>query len=188
MTKLWEWDDFDQQVEREASAIRERKQVVSLNDIQATATVDRLLDASIWASQQGEEVQAVAALRVAVSIDRTYWKAYYNLGWQYLTIGKRLHQPFRGKITVTDGETLERSLANRGAFYENAIQCLEKALGLNAQHAKGWCLLGQAQYYMGDYDQAQVNLRKAIDLDPDGEGGRMAAESLAILEDNLKTD
>jgi tetratricopeptide (TPR) repeat protein len=57
---------------------------------------------------------------------------------------------------------------------------------LNFQLAKGWCLLGQTQYYLGDYDEAQASLRKAIDLDPDGEGGKMARESLATLEQTLK--
>jgi len=186
MPTLWEWDSFDEQVESEANAIREHMQVTSLSQTQVIPTVNRLLDASVWASQQGDEVRAVAALRVAVTVDKTCWKAYYNLGWQYMTIGKRLHQPFMGKITVTDGQTYNKSLGERITFYENAVHCLEKALGLNPQHAKGWCVLGQAQYYMGDYDQARATLRKAIDLDPIGEGGRMAKESLEILESSLK--
>jgi len=182
MPKTWSWNDFDEQVETEADAVTKRMGIHSVDDDEVPATVDRLLDASVWASQQAQEAKAVAALHVAVALDKACWKAHYNLGWQYLTIGKRLHQPFMGKITVVDGGTFYKSLGERAAFYNNAIACLTKALSLNGQHAKGWCLLGQAQYYMGQYEEARSSLHKAIDLDPSGEGGRMAKESLEILE------
>lgn len=199
MSSDWEWDNFNKQVEQEAKVILEQRKDIEQealrvfryfeSDVKDTTraklTAERLVNASVFASQQGDEVRAVASLRVAIEIDNTYWKAYYNIGWHYLTIGKRLHKPFMGRITIVDGQTYRKSL-ERLTFYRNAIHCLEKALNINPNQAKGWCLLGQAQYYMQDYDKARITLNKAIELDPQGEGGKLAQESLEMLENRLK--
>lgn len=91
-----------------------------------------------------------------------------------------------GKVTISDGESFYKSLAARLSFYQAAIKYLNRALGLNPKHAKGWCVLGQTQYYMGEYDQARMSFRQAIDLDPYGEGGRLAKDSLTILDNTVK--
>jgi cytochrome c-type biogenesis protein CcmH/NrfG len=184
MATLWEWDTFDEQVETEASAIREHMQLTSPGPTRVVPRIASLLEASEWAWQQGHEVRAIAALRVAVTIDRTCWQAYYSLGAEYLTIGNRWHQAHAGKVRLTDGQTYMKSLVERFAFYENAVHRLSTALCLYPQDAKGWCLLGQAQYFLGDYDRAQASFRKALDLDPLGENGRVAKESLVIFDNS----
>jgi tetratricopeptide (TPR) repeat protein len=181
-----EWDIFDKKVQHEEAEIRSLKKMDSLDAIQKMTTVERLINASVWAVQQGEEIKAVAALRVAVIIDKRSWQAYYNLAWLYLSIGMRLHQPFMGKISVWEGSSFDKSIAERLSFYENTVKCLEKALDLKPELAKGWCLLGQAKYYMYEYEQARVAFTKAIDIEPSGEGGNMARKSLEIMENSLK--
>jgi tetratricopeptide (TPR) repeat protein len=190
---------IEDSVEQETKAIRARREEIEREALRsfrcfkidvedstrAKLTAERLVNASVFASQQGNDVSAIAALRVAIEIDDTCWKAYYNLGWHYLSIGKRLHEPYIGKVTTPD-ETFCKSLAARMSFYQAAMKYLNRALVLNPGDAKGWCMLGQTQYYMWDYDQARASLQKAIDLDQYGEGGRMARESLEILENSLK--
>jgi len=185
MATLWEWDSFDEQVRTEANAIREAKQLTSLGQSEEVPTLDSLLKASESAWQEGDEVRAIASLLVAVRMDNTCWQAYYNLGWRYLTIGKRWHQAFVGRVRLTDGQSYIKSLFERVEFYENAVRRLSTAVLLNRQHAKGWFLLGQAQYYLGDYDQARASLWKAFELDPLGKNGRMAKESLEIFDSSL---
>jgi hypothetical protein len=38
----------------------------------------------------GNLIVSMAALRVAIEIDNACWKAYYNLGWHYLDLGRKL--------------------------------------------------------------------------------------------------
>ena len=83
-------------------------------------------------------------------------------------------------------ESASPALGKSLEFYDNALRSLKRVLQLNIQLAKGWCLLGQTQYYLGKHDEARGSFRKAIELDPTGEGGKTAQESLATLEDVLK--
>jgi len=182
MATLWEWDSFDGQVQTEASAIRGGKPLTSLGQKGEILTVDGLQQASEWAWQQGDDVKAIAALLVAVTIDDNYWQGYYNLGRRYLTIGKRWQQAYVGRVRLTEGQSYIKSLFERVEFYESAVRHLGTALQLNPKNARGWCLLGQVQYYLGDYDQAHESLRKAFRLDPRGESGRIAKGSLEIFE------
>jgi tetratricopeptide (TPR) repeat protein len=190
MSADWEWNDLNQQAEQEAAAIIERlRSRISVGPNEAI--IDDLLDSAVWASQHGDEARAVAALRVAVAIDPSCWKAYYNLGWQYLTIGIRLHQPYMGKVTLYGSASplatsFDQSLKERTAFYNYALQNLEKVVQIAPSLSKGWFLMGQTLYYMGNYDEARTNLHRAIELDPTGEGGKMAEETLAMLERSLR--
>ena len=194
------FQEIDDQTEKEARAIRARLKDIEREAMKpfvafdvkmdepgkAEVTAKRLNDASVSAAQQGDQVKAIAALRVTIEVDDRCWEAYYNLGWHYLSLGKELHQPYMGKITVSDGESYYRTLADRLSFYEAALRYLQEAVRLRPRHAKGWCLLGQTQYYMADYDDARVSLQRAIEIDPTGEGGRMATETLTILQNSLK--
>jgi tetratricopeptide (TPR) repeat protein len=194
------FQEIEEKVEQEAVEIRGRRKEIEqealrvfnyfkadVNDTtKAQLTAERLLNASDWASQQGNDIGAIAALRVAIEIDNNSWKAYYNLGWHYLSIGKKLHEPYMGKITISDGESFYKSLSTRVSFYQAATKYLNKALNLNPKGAIVWCVLGQTQYYSYEYDQARVSFQKAIDLDPSGEGGRMATASLTILDNTVK--
>jgi tetratricopeptide (TPR) repeat protein len=196
------FQEIENRIEQEAEGIRGRRKDIEqealrvfnyfkadVNDAtRAKLTAERLLNGSVWSSQQSNDVvaiAAIAALRVAIEIDDTCWKAYYNLGWHYLSIGKKLHEPYMGKITISDGESYYKSLATRTSFYQAAIKYLNKALELNPKDAKIWCVLGQTQYYIGNYDQARATLGKAIALDPTGEGGLTAVNALAVLENSL---
>ncbi len=124
----------------------------------------------------------MAALHVAIEIDNSCGKAYYNLGWHYLDLGRKL----MGMTTLSDDESFSKSPATQKSFYQAAMNYINKALELNPKDAKILCLLGQTQYYIGNYDQARAALGKAIALDPSGEGGRAAANALAVLENNVK--
>jgi tetratricopeptide (TPR) repeat protein len=194
------FQEVEEKVEQEAKGIRGRRKEIEQEALRvidyfsmdlgdatrAKLTAERLINASVWASQQGNDITAIAALRVATELDVSSWKACYNLGWHYLTIGKKLHEPYMGKVTVSDGASLYKSLATRMSFYKAAAAYFEKAIDLNPKGSKIWCALGQTQYYSHEYDLARASLQKAIDLDPDGEGGRMASDSLAILENTSK--
>jgi len=191
VVRYWKWDEFDQKVEEAVAEIKKRPGVSSVIEDQKEATANDLLEAGVWASKEGDEVRAVAAFRVAVTLDPKCWKAFYNLGWQYLQIGNRLPRPFIGKVESAGGDSpplasSSSAPGDKSTFYNNALRSLKRVLRMNIQYAKGWCLLGQTQYYLEKYDEAQASLRKAIDLDPSGEGGKMAAESLAVLEQSLK--
>ncbi len=192
--------EIERDVEQEAIEIKGR-----LKDIEKTAleaftafnvqvepkkkaelTAKRLVNASVSASQMGDNIKAIAALRVAVTVDDNCWEAYYNLGWQYLTLGKKLHDPFMGKVSVMSGDSFNHALTARLEMYERAISYLQRTIQLKPDHSKGWCLLGQTRYYMAQYHEAKDAYEKAIALDPTGEGGRMAAESLRIMNDTTK--
>jgi tetratricopeptide (TPR) repeat protein len=189
------FQEMEERIEQEAVGIRKRRKEIEqealrvfnyfeadVNDTtRAKLTAERLLNASVWSSQQGNYIVAIAALHVAIEIDNACWKAYYNLGWHYLSIGR---EPI-GKITVPDKESFFESSATQMSFYQAAIKYIYKALDLNPKDAKILCLLGQTQYYMGNYDQARVTLGKAIALDPTGEGGLAAVNALMILENSL---
>jgi tetratricopeptide (TPR) repeat protein len=149
--------------------------------LRAKLTAERLLNAGVWFSQQGNLTVAMAALHVAAEIDPASWKAYYNLGWHYLDLGSKL----MGMTTLSDDESISKSPATQMSFYQAAMKTIKKALDLNPNEAKVWCMLGQTQYYMGDYDQARETLGKAIALDPTGEGGLAAVNALVVLENSL---
>jgi len=191
MATFWEWDSFDERVRIEADAIREGKQLTSLGQKRGILTLDLLLKASMLlkasesAWQGGDEVRAIASLLVAVRMDSSCWQAYSDLGWRYLTIGERWHQAFVGRVRLTDGQSYIKSLFERTAFYENAVRQLGTALRLYPKNARGWYLLGHAQFYLGEYDLAHASLWKAFELDPLGKSGTMAKESLEIFDSSL---
>lgn len=189
------FQEIEERVEQEAIGMRKRRKEIEqealgiltsfeadISDtMRARLTAERLLNASVWFSQQGNLTEAIAALHVAIEIDNTCWQAYYNLGWHYLDLGRKL----MGMITLSGDESFSKSPATQKSFYQAAMKYTYKALDINPQDAKILCLLGQTQYYIGNYEQARATLGKAIALDPTGEGGRVAANALAVLEKSL---
>ena len=189
------FQEIEERVEHEAVGIRKRRKEIEQealgglasfgadvrDTLRAKLTAERLLNAGVWFSQQGKLIEAMAALHVAIEIDNSCWKAYYNLGWHYLDLGRKL----MGMTTLSDDESFSKSPATQKSFYQAAMKYINKALDLNPKDAKILCLLGQTQYYIGNYDQARATLGKAIALDPTGEGGRAAANALAVLENSL---
>ena len=190
------FQEIEERVENEAVGIRKRRKEIEqealgglasfradVNDtLRAKLTAERLLNAGVWFSQQGKLIEAMAALHVAIEIDNSSWKAYYNLGWHYLDLGRKLI----GMTTVSDNESFSKSPATQKSFYQASMKYINKALDLNPKDAKVLCLLGQIQFYIGNYDQARATLGKAIALDPIGEGGQAAANALVVLENSLK--
>ncbi len=193
MVTDWGWDEFDQKVEQEVAEIQKGLGDAMLDESRQEATVNDLLDAGIRESQESNELRAAAAFRVAATIDSRCWRAHYNLGWQYLMIGNRLPRPAEDKPAPSGDESPKPeppspAVGERAAFYNHALRSLKRVLQLNIELAKGWCLLGQTQYYLGDYDDSRASLRKAIELDPTGEAGKMAQESLTVVKEHFPED
>jgi tetratricopeptide (TPR) repeat protein len=186
----WGWDEFDKQVELKAAEIKMGLGSSLHDETHKEAITNDLLDAGVAASQEGDEVEAVASFRVAVTVDPRCRKAYYNLGWEYLTMGNRLDQSLKRRYTLSASslvsETPSKAPDERLTFYRHALRSLKRVLQLDIQDSRGWCLLGQTQYYLSDLEEAQVSLRKAVELDPDGEGGKVAREALEVVERSLR--
>jgi tetratricopeptide (TPR) repeat protein len=188
------FQEIEERVEKEAVGIRKRRKDIEQEALGGLAsfgadvtdtmrtrlTAERLLNAGVWFLQQGKLIEAMAALHVAIEIDNSCWKAYYNLGWQYLDLGRKI----MGMSTLSE-ESFSKSPTTQMSFYQAAMKYINKAIDHNPKDAKILCLLGQTQYYTGNYDQARATLGKAIALDPTGEGGRAAANALAILENSM---
>jgi tetratricopeptide (TPR) repeat protein len=192
------FQEVEEKVEDEIIRIRKIMELQGLGDLNnpnadvknaaiIKSATDILVNNSVQSSQHGNDIAAIAMLRVAIEIDSTYWMSHYNLGWVYLSIGKKLHEPFMGKLTISDHASYSNAITTRMSFYHAALESIDKAIELNPTSAKAWCLLGNTQYYMGDYDQARVSLNKAIELDPAGPNGKLAASSLVTLENSLKS-
>jgi tetratricopeptide (TPR) repeat protein len=169
------------EIEQEALSVYNSFGVEADDTTRAKLTAERLLNASVWSAKQGNLIIAMAALHVAIEIDIACWKAYYNLGWHYVDMGRKL----MSMVTLSGTESFSKSPATQMSFYQAALKNLNKALDLNPKDAKVLCLLGQTQYYLGNYDQARATLGKAITLDPTGEGGLAAVNALVILENSL---
>lgn len=95
------------------------------------------------------------------------------------------------------GELLAQALKvdSLTAFrYRNeAVGHLQKAVTIHPTYKNAWLLLGNAYYYLNNYDQAIQSFKQALEIDPDyadasrnmglayRDGGRMAGEKLGDL-------
>jgi superkiller protein 3 len=69
--------------------------------------------------------------------------------------------PFKLQKWMKKGETLCRS-----GKYEEAIECFDKAIGLNSNHADAWFDKGYCLNNLGRYEEAIELFNKAIEIDP----------------------
>jgi TolB-like protein len=94
--------------------------------------------------------RAVEAFRRAVALDPKFAAGYAGLGDA---------QYFLNSLTRVDGQTTVEEA-------KSALAEAEKAIALDPQLAAGYCLRGIVKMFRWDWEGAELDLKKALELDP----------------------
>lgn len=74
------------------------------------------------------------------------------------------------KILKTQNEIYKKALLSelflKIGFFDLSLEYSQRVLRLNPQYRDGWLLSGKAHFYLGNYQEALVNFKKALPLDP----------------------
>ena len=123
-------------------------------------------------ASHGEYSEAIACFKRAISIERTNYLLWYNLGLTYRDAGdlNRAKDALLKAYTIEDEddevlETLALICFNRGECEEALQYCLE-GLSLNQGNAHIWNTLGVIYYNRSIFDMACESFEQAITINP----------------------
>jgi len=140
---------------------------------EATNSVEALLGLGEAYEKTGELKKAALVYKKAVETEPHSFEALRRLGRVLIAL-----QRFRDAV-----EMLRRALLikdddadvwlNLGTAYEHlgmsekAMECYEKAAGIDKKNEQAWCMKGLLNKKMGNYKEAERDLKKALKLNPD---------------------
>ncbi len=162
---------FLQRTGRDAEAIALYEQTIARHPKDAAALTG-LASSRLEAYRETGEHEHLAAAKAyarrAAAVDPTVWKPLFSLGTMEWFDGN-----VRGAIVASEKararDENEYVLANLGSFYlcdgdlENARSAYEKAQELNPGSYVGYEFLGQAYYFLGDFERSAELRQKGID-------------------------
>lgn len=140
-------------------------------------------------ARAGRTEKAEAAFRKALSLDRTFVPAYFDLGVLYYQTGE-------DDLALGAFETVERADPDRARIYYyqglilqrrgNAIEAaakMERALSLDSDLALEAAFeTGVASYRMGDFVLARKSFQKVVALFPESDAAQSAVEFLENID------
>lgn len=140
--------------------------------LKVSPKAEKEYEKGIKASSKGNYEKAVGHLRKAVEISPDFYKAYNDLGAQYIKLNR-----FDEAVAA-----LERAISiypdaafpylNLGYVYiqkgerAKATEVLRKAISLDEKLAQAHYLLGQSLLQSNELDEAEQSLRRAYTLEP----------------------
>lgn len=130
---------------------------------------------------------AVAHYTIAVKLDGDYAKAYVNMGIAYDAMGqfRMARANYARAIEINPRDVL--AYCHLGFNYSRhepakAIEYYMKALEIDPESAQARYNLGLAFAEAKIFNEALIEWKRVIELDPDGELGKIAAENVKLIE------
>ena len=134
----------------------------------------KALENKAYASvERGDFLIGIDTLKEVLRKDRTNAKAMYVLGYVYGQLGEIENEIYYYEAALKAGYIREQAFHNLGKAYLGndqtalAIQSFKKGLALNPGNADNHFGLGMAYQKFFEYDKAEIEFLKAIDLATD---------------------
>jgi serine/threonine protein kinase len=137
---------------------------------------EALTDEGFDLTKSGDWEGAIAKYKQAIDVDRTYGRAYVNLGFAYNRLsnyGESIEILTKGiEVCKQDRSLLHRLLDNRGFARANrksfveAIRDFDEAIRHNANNPRVFYHRAEAKAEMGMLDEAYSDVLKALELEP----------------------
>ena len=134
---------------------------------------------------------AISKYKKAISLNKKYWLAYYNLGAVQKRMGQISEAIGNYNTSLSINPNYDRGWYSLGVAYKDngelkeAEDAYKKAIQLNEKYYKAYKNLGDIYMDTTRYEEAIKNYKKAVDLKPNY---GLAYKGLAILysEEHLK--
>ena len=142
----------------------------------------------------GKLDSARACFSTAVAKDSTYTKAYVNLGIVLDAQNEPLEAEAMYKRAIVLDPVDELALCHLGFFYYSrqqygqAMDYYQQALAVNPGSVQAHYNLGLAFADSKIFKEAILEWEKVVELDPDGELGKTAADNVRLIKQYLETD
>ena len=77
--------------------------------------------------------------------------------------------------------SLDSPIAEKHDWFRGVNGCYDKAINIKPNDAEAWLDKGMVWWPLGKYDDARICLKKAIQIDPNGDAGIRAGDILKLL-------
>lgn len=144
-------------------------------------TASQLAQEALFLKQNGQLDQAIEEFKKAIAIDGNYADAHYNLGMIYhMKAAQENNISTRDLNTNFPTQSYKKKWENIEKL-DLAINEFNEVLRLEPNAADAHLKLGLLYDNKGDIDNAMIEYRKTVDLDPTGPDGLDARNNIALI-------